>query len=107
MFPVFKCIFELLNASPTEQSCIDQIKRLGWNGNPVFPFDATSKIYKCAGNEYRGKYTGKYFNVRISSIFVTCRHVLLKLQVELNRLMSMEDWSNRLDAFLKFNEHKF
>lgn len=29
-----------------------------------------------------------------------------ELQVERNRLMSMEDWSNRLDAFLKFNEYE-
>lgn len=28
-----------------------------------------------------------------------------ELQVERNRLMKMEDWSNRLDAFLKFNEY--
>ncbi len=29
-----------------------------------------------------------------------------ELQVERNRLMKMEDWSNRLDAFLKFNEYE-
>ncbi len=28
-----------------------------------------------------------------------------ELQVERNRLMTMNDWSNRLDAFLKFNEY--
>ncbi len=29
-----------------------------------------------------------------------------ELQVERNRLMTMTDWSNRLDAFLKFNEYE-
>jgi hypothetical protein len=29
-----------------------------------------------------------------------------ELQVERNRLMKMEDWSNRLDSFLKFNEYE-
>ncbi len=29
-----------------------------------------------------------------------------ELQVERNKLMTMADWSNRLDAFLKFNEYK-
>ena len=29
-----------------------------------------------------------------------------ELQVERNRVMSMTDWSNRLDAFLKFNEYE-
>nr|MCU0321051.1 virulence RhuM family protein [Chitinophagaceae bacterium] len=29
-----------------------------------------------------------------------------ELQIERNRLMTMDDWSNRLDAFLKFNEYE-
>lgn len=69
MFPEFKSIFDLLKAFPTEQSCIDHLERLSWNGNPVSPFDPTSKVYKCAGNKYKCKNTGKYFNVRTGSIF--------------------------------------
>jgi len=69
MFPEFKSIFDLLKAFPTEQSCIDHLERLSWNGEPVSPFDATSKVYKCAGNKYKCKNTGKYFNVRTGSIF--------------------------------------
>lgn len=69
MFPEFKSIFDLLKAFPTEQSCIDHLERLSWNGDPVSPFDATSKVYKCAGNKYKCKNTGKYFNVRTGSIF--------------------------------------
>lgn len=69
MLPEFKSIFDLLKAFPTEQSCIDHLERLSWNGNPVSPFDAASKVYKCAGNKYKCKNTGKYFNVRTNTIF--------------------------------------
>jgi transposase-like protein len=69
MIPEFKSIIDLLKAFPTEQSCIDHLERLSWNGNPVSPFDAESKVYKCAGNKYKCKNTGKYFNVRTGTIF--------------------------------------
>lgn len=69
MFPEFKSIFDLLKKFPTEQSCIDHLEKLMWNGNPVSPFDASSKVYKCAGNKYKCKTTGKYFNVRTGTIF--------------------------------------
>ena len=69
MLPEFKSIFDLLKAFPTEQSCIDHLENLSWGGNPVSPFDATSKVYKCAGNKYKCKNTAKYFNVRTNTIF--------------------------------------
>jgi len=69
MLPEFKSIFDLLKAFPTEQACIDHLENLSWGGNPVSPFDAASKVYKCAGNKYKCKNTGKYFNVRTNTIF--------------------------------------
>lgn len=69
MLPEFKSIFDLLKAFPTEQSCIDHLERLMWNGNVVSPFDASSKVYNCKGNKYKCKNTGKYFNVRTGTIF--------------------------------------
>jgi transposase-like protein len=69
MLPEFKSIFDLIKAFPTEQSCIEHLERLQWNGVPVSPFDADSKVYKCAGNKYKCKNTGKYFNVRTGTIF--------------------------------------
>lgn len=69
MLPEFKSIFDLLKAFPTEQSCIDHLERLRWAGVVVSPFDAASKVYKCAGNKYKCKNTGKYFNVRTNTIF--------------------------------------
>lgn len=69
MLPEFKSIFDLLKAFPTEQSCIDHLEKLRWSGNVVSPFDETSKVYKCAGNKYKCKNSGKYFNVRTNTIF--------------------------------------
>jgi hypothetical protein len=65
----FKSILDLIKAFPNEQVCIDHLETLRWNGNVVSPFDATSKVYKCAGNKYRCKNTGKYFNVKTDTLF--------------------------------------
>lgn len=65
----FKSIAELLKAFPDEQTCINHLEQLRWNGNVVSPFDSASKVYKCAGNKYRCKNTSKYFNVRTATLF--------------------------------------
>jgi transposase-like protein len=65
----FKSVIELVKAFPTQQVCIEHLEQLRWNGNVVSPFDATSKVYKCAGNKYKCKNTGKYFNVCTATLF--------------------------------------
>ncbi|MBC7766619.1 hypothetical protein H7Y21_01330 [Arenimonas sp.] len=65
----FKSILELIKAFPDEQTCITYLEELRWNGNVVSPFDPTSIVYKCAGNKYKCKNTGKYFNVRTATLF--------------------------------------
>lgn len=65
----FKSIIELLKAFPDEQTCINHLEVLRWNGDIVSPFDPTSKVYKCKDNKYRCKNTGKYFNVRTATLF--------------------------------------
>lgn len=65
----FKSIRELIAAFPDEQTCINHLETLRWNGNVVSPFDENSKVYKCAGNKYKCKNTGKYFNVRTATLF--------------------------------------
>ncbi len=65
----FKSIRDLTKAFPTEQVCIEHLEQLRWNGTVVSPFDETSKVYKCAGNKYKCKNTGKYFNVRTATLF--------------------------------------
>lgn len=65
----FNTILELLKAFPNEQTCIDHLTELRWNGNVVSPFDADSKVYTCKGNKYKCKNTGKYFNVKTATLF--------------------------------------
>jgi len=65
----FKSILDLIKAFPNEKSCIDHLEILRWNGNVISPFDATSKVYKCKGNKYRCKNSGKYFNVKTDTLF--------------------------------------
>lgn len=65
----FKSILDLIKVFPNEQTCIDHLETLRWNGNVVSPFDASSKVYKCAGNKYRCKNSGKYFNVKTDTLF--------------------------------------
>ncbi len=65
----FNSIIDLLQAFTTEQSCIDHLEDLSWNGNTVSPFDTTSRIYSCKDNKYRCRNTGKYFNVKTSTLF--------------------------------------
>lgn len=65
----FKSIIDLIKAFPSEEACIKHLEELRWNGNVISPFDNNSKVYKCSGNKYRCKNTGKYFNVRTATLF--------------------------------------
>lgn len=69
MVSEFKSIQDLLKAFPTEQACIEHLETLRWNGTPVSPFDPASTVYKCKGGRYKCKSTGKYFNVKVGTIF--------------------------------------
>jgi len=65
----FKSVIELLAAFPDEQTCINHLTELRWNGNIISHFDSNSKVYVCKDNKYRCKNTGKYFNVRTATLF--------------------------------------
>ena len=65
----FRTLIELTETLSDEQKCIDLLEQILWNGNPVSPFDPTSKVYMCKNNRYRCKNTGKYFNVKTGTIF--------------------------------------
>ena len=65
----FKSILELIRAFPDEQTCINHLEVIRWNGNVVSPFNPESKVYNCKGNKYKCKETGKYFNVKTNTIF--------------------------------------
>ncbi|MCF6295690.1 MAG: IS1595 family transposase [Flavobacteriaceae bacterium] len=73
-----KSVLDLIKAFPNEQSCIDHLEILRWNGNVISPFNATSKVYNCKGNKYKCKNTGKYFNVKTNTIFDNTKMELQK-----------------------------
>ena len=72
-----KSVLDLIQAFPTEQSCIDHLELIRWNGNVVSPFDATSKVYKTKVG-YQCKNTGKNFNVKTNTIFDNTKLPLVK-----------------------------
>lgn len=78
MMGEFKTIFDLQKAFPTEQDCLNHLESILWADGVVSPFDATSKVYKCAGGKYKCKNTGKYFNVKVGSIFEDTKIPLIK-----------------------------
>lgn len=94
-------VCELEEAFPTEQSCIDHLEQLRWNGYVVSPFDPSSKVYNCKGNRYKCKNTGKYFNVKTNTVFHGSK-ISLKTwfraihQLEINKHISSCDLSIRL-----------
>lgn len=66
----FNSLFDLLQAFPTEKSCIKYLEQQRWlNSKPISPYDSSSKVYKRGDGMYRCKNTGKNFNVRIGTIF--------------------------------------
>jgi len=78
-----KSLFDLQKTFPTEQSCIDYLEYLIWNGAPISPFDSTSKVYKCKDNRYKCKNTGKYFNIKTGSCFENTKIPLQKWMMAL------------------------
>ena len=65
----FNSIIELIQAFPTQQSCIDYLEKLRWNNNPISPYDSNSTVYKCKNNYYKCKNTKKLFNVKTKTLF--------------------------------------
>ena len=65
----FNSILELIQTFKDEQTCIEYLEALRWGGIVVSPFDETSTVYKCKGNKYRCRKTGKYFNVKTNTLF--------------------------------------
>lgn len=74
----FRSIFDLLEAFPTETSCIRYLEQLRWPSGPVSPYDPASVVYNRGDGLYRCKTTGKNFNVRIGTIFENTKIPLRK-----------------------------
>ena len=54
----FNSILELIQSFPDEQSCINHLEEIRWEGNIVSPFVSDSKVYRCKNNKYRCKESG-------------------------------------------------
>ena len=65
----FKNIAEILKAFPDEDSCLNHIEELRWNGIVISPFELNSKVYACQKNKFRCKNSGKYFNAKTNTLF--------------------------------------
>lgn len=74
----FNSIPELLQHFSSEQVCLEYLENLRWEGEVVSPFDETSKVYKCANNQYKCKNTGKYFNAKTGTFLENTKISLTK-----------------------------
>lgn len=54
---------------PDEESCVKYLEQIRWRDTVVSPFDASSKVYKCANGKYKCRNTGKYFDVKTGTVF--------------------------------------
>lgn len=78
MLPYFKTLLDLVKTFPDEASCIEHLESILWPNGPVSPFDTNSKVYKCAGGRYKCKNSGKYFNVKVGTVFEDTKIPLVK-----------------------------
>lgn len=42
-----KSVLELVQTFPDEESCIKYLEQIFWDGEPISPFDTSSKVYRC------------------------------------------------------------
>jgi transposase-like protein len=73
-----KSLLDLVKAFPDEDTCFTHLEQLRWNGEVVSPFDAASKVYKCAGHKWKCKNTNRYFTVKTGTIFEDTKIPLVK-----------------------------
>lgn len=78
MLPYFKTLLDLVKSFPDEAACIAHLEAILWPNGPVSPFEPTAKVYTCAGGRYKCKATGKYFNVKVGTVFEDTKIPLVK-----------------------------
>lgn len=66
------------DAFPDEDTCVQHLEMLRWNGFVTSPFDPLSKVYFCNHGRYRCRNTGKYFNAKTGTIFYNSKIELQK-----------------------------
>lgn len=76
--PEFESLEAIAIAFPDEESCLKHLEKLRWSGFVTSPFDPISKVYKCSGNRFRCRNTGKYFNAKTGTLFYNSKIELQK-----------------------------
>jgi transposase-like protein len=70
MFPEhIKSLRTLLEAFPTEKSCLDYLEWRRWQGTVTSPFIERGIAWQCKDGKYMCKKTRKYFTVRTGTVF--------------------------------------
>lgn len=69
----FKSLLDLLQAFPTERSCVEALEQLRWPDGIVSPYDPSFKVYNYGNGRYRCANTKKDFNVRTGTLFHATR----------------------------------
>ena len=71
-------IFQLVTRFRTEDSCIEYLEKRRWpSGSPISPFIPEEQVYKLKNHWYKGKTSGRVFNVRYGTIFWNTKLPLL------------------------------
>lgn len=65
----FNSVKALIKTFPDEQTCIEYLETILWNGGPISPYDKTAKVYRCKNNRFKCSKTKKYFTVKSITIF--------------------------------------
>lgn len=74
----FRSLIDVIEAFPTEESCIIYLECTIWHKRVVSPFDKKSQVYNLGNHRYMCKNTQKIFHVKIGTIFHGTRVPLRK-----------------------------
>lgn len=77
-FLEFSSLYDILEAFPTEESCITYLERMRWGNTITSPYADFSKIYKCSDGRYKCTKTNRFFTVRTGSVFSDSKMPLRK-----------------------------
>ena len=65
----FLSLYDLLDAFPTEESCIINLECVIWLFKVISPYDKRSQVYHLGNHKYMCKNTKRVFHVKMGAIF--------------------------------------
>ena len=65
----FRSLYDLLDAFPTEESCIIYLECVRWPFKVISPYDKRSQVYDLGNHKFMCKNTQRVFHVKIGTIF--------------------------------------